>query len=552
MESSIVALTVTSLIHSLNVATTTLKPPPPDFIPEPFPTYISELALSSSEIDLIPKETISSWKSHIFRTRQPMNTLISEDSLGSKLIDYGVTQIVAYEHKQRQNLLHAYNTQTDEVDRIALSQLGSILSGGWRYISHYIAHALAEGNFLGYNDQQKFDKATSFSCQRMMHHAVSADALKELTFHHNTLPFIDARLPQIKRMVTTHAEKYKLWRYRWMTAEKVTMLEVTLTFQWELYANILADRSQETSCTAKSEALKNYNKINDLLAELKASYFNLMVEIKPKSWLEYTCQKGINAFTDALSYLYEDPISSPRQFIEVYREALATTTHFYDHLSVLTPREQEFQSILEEFIKAISDDNFILAKWISLSTITPDTNFNWLQEAADFEDYKRAIDRLIHTQNQIDELITQLHTINDQLFNNYLHQQTTHLSNYKKIKNLIYDLWDLRNQIDGFRLSYRLAYLKKVRTTVNINNVGYWDRFFQSTIHKVKRATLTGNFFDHTETQEQVVARLRLFRINYTQKLAQIAKFVKKLPLKDQEKNNLNLFLKSFKKNQKE
>ncbi len=549
MESSIVASTIASLIQTLNVATTTLKPPPPDFTPEPFPTYISDLALLPSEIELIPQESISSWKSHIFHTRQPMNSIISDDSLGSKLIDYVVTPIVTYEHKQRQNLLHVYHAQTDEVDRIALSQLWSIVSGGWRYMSRYIAHTLAEGTFLGYNDQQKFDKATCFSFQRMMHHAVSADALKELTFHYNTLPFIDARLPQIERIVTHHLEKYKLWRYRWMTAEKVTMLEVILTFQSELYANILADRSQETSRTEKSETLKNYNKTNDLLAELKASYFNFMVEIKPKSWLEQKCQDGINAFTDALSYLYEDSISFPRLFIEVYRDALETATFLYNHLSVPIQRNQDFQPALEGFIKAISEDNFFLAKWITLSTLTPDANFNWLEKAVDFEDYKRAIDHLIHTQNQIDEFITQLYTINDQLFSSYLQAQALPTSGYKnryrKIKSLIHDLWDFRNQIDEFRLSYRLAYLKKIRTTVNTNNIGYWDRFFQSAVHKVKRATLTGNFFDQTETQEQVLSRLRLFRTTYNQKIAKTAKLVTSLPLTEQEKTNFKILLKS-------
>ncbi|AIK96461.1 hypothetical protein [Candidatus Odyssella acanthamoebae] len=540
MESSVVASTVASLLHSLNVATTTLKPPPPNFTPEPFQAYVSDLTLSSSDIDLIPTEVVSSWQSHIFHTRQPINSVIADDSLGSKLIDYAVTPLVAYEHKQRQNLIDIYHTQTDEVDRIALSQVWSLLRWGWGYVGNYVAHSLAEGTFLGYNDQQKFDKATRFSFQRMMHHATSADALKELAFRHHTLSFVGERLPQIERIVLKHSEKYKLWRYRWMTAEKVTMLEVILASQLELNVTIVAE---ENSSKLKNLALQNYNKLNSLLTELKASYFNFMVGIKPKSWLEYKCQQGINALTDIILELSPDPILSPRKFIEVYRDALATTAHLYNNLSPYCQKEQDFQQVIEKFVEAISDDNFILAKWISLSTITSHDNFDWFAEAADFEDYKRAIDQLIYKQNQIDELITYLHNICDQLFDSYLHRQITNSSKYKKIKSLIYDMWDLRNKIDEFRLSYRLAYLKKIRTTVNQNNVGYWDRLFQSTVHKVKRKILEGEIFDKTETQEEVVARLRLFRGHYEQKLTEIANLVETLSLNAQEKTKLKVLL---------
>jgi hypothetical protein len=546
METSIVASTIASLIHSLNVATTTLKPPPPNFTPEPFKAYICDLDLSPTEIDLLPAEIISSWQAHIFHTRPPINRVIVDDSLGSKLIEYTLTLIVAYEHKQRQNFINLYHTQTDDVDRIALSQIWSILRRAWSYGGSYIASSLVEGTFLSYNDQQKFEKATHFSFQRMMHHVTSAEALKELAFRHRTLSFVEERLPQIEKMVINHSQKYKLWRYRWMTAEKVTMLEVILISQLELHATILADLPEEMPLKLKNLTLKNYNKLNSLLSELKASYFNFMVEIKPKPWLEHKCQQGINIVTDILLELFPDPILSPRKFTEVYQDALTTTAQIYKTLSSPIQKEQDFQQIIEKFVEAIADDNFILAKWIALSTITPHDNFDWLMEAADLENYKKAIDQLIYKQNQIDEVITSLHNIGDQLFGAYLHQSIPNSSKYKKLKSLIYDMWGLRNKIDEFRLTYRLAYLKKIRTTVNQNTIGYWDRLFTSTVHKVKRKILEGEFFDKTETQAEVVARLRVFRAHYKQKLEEIANFVESLPLNAEEKTKLRLLLKSI------
>ncbi|WP_010298515.1 hypothetical protein [Candidatus Odyssella thessalonicensis] len=528
--SSTVVSVITGIIQSLSIATTTLKPPPPDFQAEPYESYIYELDLSPTEIASIPEEIIAAWKDHIFRTRNTFKTLIPEDSLAGKLIEYAKKPISEMEDKVTKNVCDFYFNQTDEVDRIALNQIWSIFRWSWRRVGDYVAHNLVEGAFLGYNDQENFERATRFSFQRMMHHAARTDALRELTFHQSHLYFVRDRLPHIEKMVKQQSEKHKLWRYRWMTAEKVNILNVVLNFQLELYQHILATLPDNSSNELRYMVLKNHHKLNHILAEIKASYFNQMVKIKPKSWADQKCQDAVNWLADRLTALSTEPIISSRPFLEVYAEALNVIWEVYDQLLPVTLKERNFNDALSDFINAISADNFIQAKWISLTTLTPKTSFNWLEEAANFENYKRAIDRLIHIQNQMDELITHLHHINDKLFQANIDKNLDSNSLYIKVNNLIYSVWDLRNKIDELRIYYRMAYLKKLRTTVNLCSKDVWERVKDSIINKATRKILEGRFFDQTEQQEEVVRRLRGIIQHYEEKLSQIKLLISELP----------------------
>lgn len=537
MEPSTIVSAVTGLIQSFSIATTTLKPPPPDFRPEPFTSYIAELGLSEEEENTIPLDIIETWQDHIFHTRNTFKTMIPEDSLAGRIIQYAKKPVRNFEEKIHKNISDFYDAQTDEVDKVALTQVWSVLKLGWKKIGDYVAHNLVEGAFLGYNDQQNFDRAMRFSFQRMMHHATRTDALRELTFHKKSLYFIRNRLPDIQRTVKTQSEKHKLWRYRWMTAEKVNILNVVLKFQFDLYSKILASLPEDSPNELKYLILSNHSKLNNILPEINASYFNQMVEIKPKSWLEQKCQDGINRLIDKLSTLDPVPVIPSRDFMEVYQDALNIMWQVYDQLLPHTQNERDFDEVLTEFVEAISADNFIYAKWISLTTITPNTEFNWLLEAADFENYKRAVDRLIHIQNQMDELITHLHNVNHNLFNAYINasisdKQISNL-NYVKVNDLIYSVWDLRNKIDELRILYRMAYLKKIRTTVNECNVSYWERIKQSALNKATRKILEGEFFDRTETQQEVVAHLHRFLEQYDAKLKEIKRLTNNLSAMD-------------------
>lgn len=529
MESSITISAITGLIQSLSIAATSLKPPPPDFRPEHFSSYIEPLDLSSDEISTIPEQVMDNWKNHIVHTRNVYGSLITPDSLAGMMINYARKPVSEAENKLRKNALAFYDAQTDEVDRVALGQSWTMVKWIWKRVGDYVAHNLVEGAFLGYNDQQNFERASRFSFLRMMHHATRTDSLRELAFHQKSLYFVRDRIPLIQKHIGEQTEKHKLWRYRWMTAEKVNILTVVLKFQLELYTQIMAKLPDESPHDLKYLVLRNHNRLNSLLAEIKASYFNHMVDIKPTSWLTQKTQNSINWVTDQLSRLHPTPMLQTRPFLEVYMDALQITWDVYDSLFPYTTTERPFDEALSDFVSAVSEDNFIQAKWISLSTSTPNSEFNWKKEAADFENYKRAIDRLIHTQNHLDELITHLQGLNGRLFDEYMKNPTGNLA-YSRVNTLIYDIWELRNKIDELRICYRLAYLKKVRTTVNEEDKSYWDRFKQTLINKATRKILEGEFFDKTPTQETVVALFREFIKDYEQKLEEINHIVQELP----------------------
>lgn len=523
-EPSTALTLLTGAIQSFSIATTALKPPPPDFRPEPLVVYLEDLKLNAPELETIPTEVQENWRDHIYHTRNGLARMISPSSLAGQAISYATPHVRQLEERAKSKALDFYQQEVDDTDRESLSQVWRFSTWAWRRIGSYVTHNLMEGAFLGYNDQMRFDLATRFSYLRMMHHATKADAYRELAFHKSTLFFVRNRIPEIAQATQLQSSKQQLWRYRWLTAEKVSILDVSLTMQLALYSQISQNQDDKTPTEYRYQAILNYHRINMMLAELRASYFNHMIEIKPKSWWSPYIQRSVDFLTDNISRLDSTETKEPRHFLDVYKDALNLNWEVYDQLFPHCKTTKHPEKALEDFVAAISEDNFILAKWITLSTETPGSNFNWMREASEFENYKRAVDRLIHIQNQIDDIITHLYSINDVLFRQFLNENKTKFD-YREISQHIYRLWDLRNRVDELRIYYRTAYIKSLKTTVNETDKSYWDRITQSAKNKALRKILEGQFFDASETREQVLTRLEQFKHEYAEALKAIQSF---------------------------
>ncbi len=524
-EPSTALTLLTSAIQSLSIATTTLKPPPPDFRPEPLIIYLEDLKLTTAELETVPTEVQENWHDHIFHTRNGLARMISTSSIAGQAIAYATPHVRRIEEQTKDKALGLYRQEVDDVDQESLTQIWRLTTWAWKKIGSYITHNLMEGAFLGYNDQMRFDLATRFSYLRMMHHATKADAYRELAFHKDTLFFVRNKIPQIAKETQLQSSKQQLWRYRWLTAEKVNILDVSLAMQLNLYGTILKGQDETTPTPYRYQAILNYSRINKMLAELRASYFNHMIEIKPKSWWSPYIQRGLDYVTDSIAKLDAVETQQPRPFLDVYRDALDLTWEVYDQLFPHRKTTRTVDTALSDFMTAISEDNFIQAKWITLSTETPQSNFNWMREASNFENYKRAVDQLIHTQNQIDDTITALYAINDTLFRRFIDKDSSQFD-YRGINGHIYCLWDLRNKIDELRIYYRTAYIKSLKTTVNETDKSYWDRITQSAKNKALRKILEGQFFDTSETREQVLNRVALFKQDYAKALSAIKSII--------------------------
>lgn len=522
METSVIASAITGLIHSLGVDVTDLKPPPPEFIPASFTSYISELNLTDRELAVIPSETIKLWSDRIFYARPIHRKIITEGSHAAQLINHLSKYAIDYECKKRDSLQQLYYEQTDEVDRVALSQIKSVFYWGWSYIAPFLSRKLVEGAFIGHVNQENYNRATNFSFQRMMHHTVRINAFRGLAFHNQTLHFVSDKLSKIQETNQEQSQKQSLWRYRWMTSEKMRTLEVILTFQRQFYEHLISNYPNENSIEIQYSIILWYSKINRILTELKASYFNHMLEIKLKSKLEANCQTAVNIVTQFLARTQERPPPAPREFIAVYKDALDLTWQAYNQKMSYKTEIRDLPSAIKDFADAISQDNFILAKFISLSTRAPEANFDWRQEAEKFEQYKRAIDRFLHIQDHLDDLISRLFQICNLLFESYIKAPTTMTTNYRKLESYIYELWEFRNNIDELRVAYRTAYLKSLTTSVNVSDKKYLDRIKQSIANKATRSILRGEIFDQTESQESAVDRGRSLVHAYREKLSEI------------------------------
>lgn len=533
-ETSTAISLVTSLIQGLSISTTNLKPPPPDFRPEPFKVYLADLNLAPAELATIPDDVLTAWHDHIYRSRNGLDRLIPTTSLAGQVIAYATPHVRAIEEKAKLRATELYEQEIDEVDRSSLTQILNVTTWAWKGIGSYITHNLMEGAFLGQNEQMRFDLAARFSYLRMMHHATKVDAFRELALQQGTLYFVRDRIPLIQKITQQQSSKHNLWRYRWMTSEKVNLLDVSFSMQLKLYGQLIEEFTDKTPIDQRYLTLLNYHRINSILTELKAAYFNHMVEIKPHSWLSKYAQIGVNYITDAIAKLDSTKTEIPRHFLDVYKDTLQLNWDVYDHLFPHTRITRKSSDALSDFMAAIADDNFILAKWITLGTETPDSNFNWFKEAGDFENYKRGVDRLIHIQNHIDDLITALHSINDEEFRHFIETDITSKF-YQNINIFIYRLWDLRNKIDELRILYRTAYLKSLKTTVNEADKGYWERLNQTLKNKAIRKIVEGQFFDTSETKEQVLMKLREFQQSYTGILSEIGVLISNTqPIKDE------------------
>lgn len=491
-------------LHSLTDLTTPLKPPIPYFQPEAYESYIEDLNYAQHHLDLIPPEVIESWRSKLFTRSNSLTKTICENSIKGVALHHIENGIKALDTKIYHNLNDFYEKNTDEVDRELLSQMGFYIAHARNFIKEYIAKHLVEGTYLGFIDQGYFKRGKEFAFQQMMKHAAKSHALISLHFTKKNLIFVDEKIPQINLFTLDQLNRQNVWRYRWLKCEKVSDLDYTLQGQLKLYSTILESFPPNVPWECSYYFKTKIFHFEESLTHLRISCFNHMLDIKPKSDIENQVFIYLNK---AVEWINSQSITleKTQPFEESYKNALNLSKDAYESLFPKGRMEKDFETVMNDYIKAITEDQFTAAKWATLGYETKSdlAPFNWNKEAGFFENYKRKIDSLFKTQDHLDEIID---TLNKELKN--LVEDSIDFEKYMTINKKIYSCWELRDNLDSVRIKLRLGFLKDIKTRVNLSNKTIWERMTQSLGNKVFRLALDGEMFDKTEPYGDILLEL--------------------------------------------
>lgn len=495
--------------------TTSLKPLIPCFQLDSFNSYISDLNYPPPLLECIPKQIKDEWEANIYIRKKNETTDMGEQCLKGLALKHISLFLNNSEETAKQNLNEAYINTLDGVDRSTIAQISTFLSSTWHYISTYFTK---HGKYMGYIGSEYYTKGKEFSFQQMMHHNATYTALVRLSFADE--PFIKDIEPKIKELALNALTEYEQWYYRWQKSEKISDLNYVLKGQLDLYRLInqtlpqQGDVPPEISYPVK---IKLFD-LEEKLSLLKISFFNHMSDIKPKGENDRIFEEHVNSGAQWLNRQL-GPVQKCPPFNELYDETLDLTKNIYDLLFPPFKIKKDFESVLNDYVKAVTEDNFSAAKWHSLSyeTKTEFTPFNWKKEAESFENYKRKIDRLFRIQDHLDEIIVGLNqaiieTIG--IFSQY--------TIYKFGIQTIHSCWKLRGQLDDLRIKLRLGFLKDVKTRVTHSHKNVWGRITQSLGNKAFRLALDGEVFDKTQPYEKVLNDLDVAFRTYRELLVKI------------------------------
>lgn len=477
------ALTV--LLELYSDPSTSLKPPMPTYPLDQFDCYIEDLNYSPTMLAGIPEEVKENFQKAIYVRKKDDLIDINEQSLKGLALRHLANFLNASEEKAKINVQRIYETSLDGPDRATLSQVFSVLKSVKDFLFSFMTK---QGKFVGLVGKESYDKAKIFSYYESYYHLAKLSAYVHLM--PRDLYFVVGKKEFIGQKVQEHLGEYAHWFYRWKLCEKVASLEFLLKGQAQHFQD-----QYDHSSTKPYELLAKMSDLSIALMGLKNGFFNHIVAIKPKSEQEQKTETYINQGVSWLNHLLA-PVEKAPDFLETYERVTKLIQENYNGLKIEKPMKAEFSEILDHYVKSVSQDQFMAAKWDTLAyeTVTPETPFNWLQEAGHFENYKRKVDRLFSMQDCLYDLIWEV-----------VQKIDSKGEKNQEILMQIRDFYHLQNQLDSVRILMRLGFLKGIKTRVNQSNKGVWERLTQSLGNKALRLLLDGEVFDKTRPYEEVL-----------------------------------------------
>lgn len=520
-SSSIIISLLADFLANAGVSVIPYKPPLPHFNPDSFESCMEELKCSPQQIMDMTQKFETSWNSILYLRQHDARQKLNQNSGLGMLLKSLEPFALEFEELKYQEIRsyfnHALNPFYQNITAQGLEMANSIWEIGGQYISKH----LVEGAFLGSVERSDYSHCVKFSFDRMMYHYAKFSALNLVYQHQKSVFLTTDQKTNLQDALTQQLTRYESWHYRWILSEKMSsmdyMLNCYLTHYEGLKFSIIENYNKNKSDPYPPSTPKIYKQIAQfqiIMTELKASFYNLMLDLKPTNKYDRFIQQYLTrAIHWIYNYINPSKINETRSFFQVFEDASCLIDHAYEDLFPWDSRLLPQEEILKKYMTAVSEDNFIAAKWISLQCTSK--QFEWLKEAGAFENYKREVEKFIHIQNQIDEIIFELTRMNTDYSLNHLedNRRVKELfDQQEKIVQLIRDWWSFRESIDLIRIELKLGVFKRLKTELN-QQKGYWERFCTSCQNKALRLFMSAAVCDSTRPYAQIQQEFpRLFQ----------------------------------------
>lgn len=504
------------LMAAIDATGTPLTPYRPPLFNTPsysFEQCVEELQLTPEQINIFPSSFKMNWEKSQFDAKLSLSK-VDPNSIAASVIKSMEESIKNLERQLYAKFIQWLNDHIDGTDLNTLYQLRDFTQWTWSHLKHYLI--TTEGTHFGLVEKEDYPQAAKFSFQHMMTHYEKLTALQTLYFHQDGYFLNPLQKKTLPILLTQESETHLRWHQRWRACEKMSLLNHVLSTQLTQYEefekSIHKDIPFETSYPIHTQTLL----LRETLVDVKSSFSNYILSLKPKSDAFKQYENLMNSKCQTFTrFMWDYQESIP--FYTACDQALKVIHDSYNNLFPPFSHLQSSQELMENYINAISEDNFIKAKWLSLGHYNQEqskTNFDWLKEAEAFENYKRRVDQLTHSQDQIDDIISELHRIIFKIQNlrgDDPQRNKSVSEHYYHAIFLIKDLWDFRKRIDNYRFSLQVSYFKELKTTRN-ELVPLLNRIFPSCKNKAMRLFLTGEVLDKTKTMQET--QLDIIKLN--------------------------------------
>lgn len=416
-------------------------------------------------------------------------------------------KLINIEERLYDSLKDKYITTVDEADQATFRQFFSIgqwVASTWGPL---IRLKLVEGTFISLNDQGNYNQVSSFAYihmwqvnQRLLAHRLFMLALQDYDA-------LGSLKHEVGQKVDSDQKMLKIWQLRWKESRQMTVFMPYLRDYQEICREALNDlRLSDTTQENPGEKyhyMSRLVEVEDLIAELRASYSNRMLSTKQQSDFSRRIQDSLNYLASKISFLGGEA-KAPREWGDlkgvvnsyVIEKSLKKLISSY---AKEYPTEEAFQ----KYIHAVEEDRLIYAKWLG-RIMKAKSYFDWERERGDFKNYRRCVRQLLDIYHYIDNIIHNMMQLQSDMFER-VNSKSLKPEAFINSQEIIKRAFLLLRKIDKLRIEMRLGYLKKIKTDINNTEIGVFERILTSFNNKLQRYFMEGNVVDQTLTYSEVM-----------------------------------------------
>ncbi|WP_032112121.1 hypothetical protein [Candidatus Paracaedibacter symbiosus] len=429
-------------------------------------------------------------------------------------------KLINLEEKLYKKLENKYRKEVDEVDQATLSQFYSI--GHWVYKKYgpAISRKCVEGKFVSLNEQGNYKAAANFAWKHMWQLNDSSLAHRSFIASIQGTPLLASHTQGAQEKIDVNEKMLKIWQLRWEESRKMDAFITYFRDYQFIWQQLVRDPKLAENITEnamqKYPSIVEKAKLANLIAELNASYLNMMLQTKQQSTFSKYAQDGLNYVAHKIS-LFSGEIKEPRHWDELKIIAERYIEKTMQNLPQTYQQKFTPEEAFKTYIQAVEEDRFIYAKWLTqtiVSEVSGDnlqtsdklptgSRFNWQTEKTSFDNYRRSVMQLLEIYEHVGSIMQTIMQLQTEVFKIADFTEKKLPNPFMDAHGFIKQSFLFLREIDSLRIQMRLGYLKKIKTDINIADIDLFSRISNSMNAKLHRYFMEGNIVDKTTSYQE-------------------------------------------------